>query len=174
MSKLVVIAVVVLAAVATADVFRASPRERALSASLPPQDKLVVHHASSGLVAVGSPTRTRVLWNGHEYLSAERVEAALPEGFEGRAFDVAYVAGAADGTVALGIHAFPQRSTAAIELWRNGELLSAFRVPAGALAGGLGFADEGRYVAALSRDGLAVYLFRRNGRPAGTASATSW
>ena len=59
MSKLVVSAVLVLAAVATADAFRASPTERALSASA--SRDLVAHRAYSEFAAVGAPMRTRVV-----------------------------------------------------------------------------------------------------------------
>ena len=176
MTRLVVIAVLVLAAVATADAFRAGSRERVTPTAAAQPQQVVVHRVSSGLVAVGSLTRKRVLRNGREYLSAEQVDAAFPAPLTGVPFDIAYVAGAPDGTVALGIHKFPPAGPvrAAIELWRNGRLVSAFPVRPGVLGGGLGFAEEGRYVAALSPDGLFVHVFTRDGRPAGTSSATSW
>lgn len=177
MSKLVVVGVFVLAAVATADAFRDPPRERSASGKAAAvQERLVVHHASSGLVAVGAFTRKRVLRNGREYLSAEAVDAAFPAPLGGIPFDIAYVAGMSDGTVALGVYKFPADgpARAAIELWRDRKLVSAFRVPDGMFAGGLGFAEHGRLVAALSADGLLVHLFTRDGRPAGRQPATSW
>jgi hypothetical protein len=175
-SKLVVIAVLVLAAVATADAFKPAPRERTPASPAEPAQDVVVHRASSGLVAVGSFTRKRVLRNGREYLSAEQVDGAFPAALQGVPFDIAYVARAADGTVALGVYKFPPAGPvrAAIELWRQEKLVNAFPLRQGILGGGLGFADDGRYVAALSPDGLLVHLFARNGRPAGTATATSW
>jgi hypothetical protein len=176
-TKLVVTAVLVLAAVAAADAFRAAPRERPVSGrGLSNREAFVVHHASSGLVAAGSLNRKRVLRNCREYLSAKAVDAAFPVPLENAPFDIAYVAGAADGTVALAVYKFPPNgpARAALELWRGRKLLSAFPVPEGVFAGGLGFAEDGRLVAALSSDGLLVHLFTRDGRPAGREPATSW
>lgn len=177
MTKLVVVAVLVVAAVATADAFRSAPQERRLDGGPPAAEiPLVVHHAVADLVAVGEFTRKRVLRHGREYLSAEAVDAAFPAGLEGIPFDIAYVAEASDGTVALAVYKFPADGPVrpAIELWRDGELLHAFRVPDGIFAGGLGFAQDGRLVAALSADGLLIHLFTRDGRPAGRQPATSW
>jgi hypothetical protein len=176
-SKLVVIAVLGLAALAAADAFRASPRERTVAnQELNLAQPVTVHRATSGLIAVGSFTRKRVLKNGREYLSSEEVDGAFPAGLESVPFDIAYVASASDGTVALGIYGFPYGGPASsvIELWRGHSLLSVFRVPSGAFAGGIGFAEEGRLVATLSSDGLLVHLFTRSGKPAGRQPATSW
>jgi hypothetical protein len=176
-TKLVVTAVLVLAALAAADAFRPAPREKARSdLGLTSRATFVVHHASSGFVAAGAFTRKRVLREGREYLSAEAVDAAFPVPLEQAPFDIAYVAGAADGTVALAVYKFPSDEPvrAAVELWRGRKLMSAFPVPEGVFAGGLGFAEGGRLVAALSSDGLLVHLFTRDGRPAGRELATSW
>jgi hypothetical protein len=176
-TKLVVTAVLVLAALAAADAFRAAPRERAVSGrDLSNRETFVVHRASSALVAAGSFSHERVLRNGREYLSAEAVDAAFPVPLENAPFDIAYVAGTADGTVALAVYKFPSDGPvrAAVELWRGRKLLRAFPVPEGIFAGGLGFAEDGRLVAGLSSDGLLVHLFTRDGRPAGREPATSW
>jgi hypothetical protein len=176
MTKLVVAAVLVLAALAAADTFRAGPDERAVATSTSAAEPLIVHRARSNLVAVGAFTRKRVLENGREYLGEDAVEAAFPEGLRGVPYDIAYVARAANGTVALGIYAFPYGgpATPLVQLWRGSSLVSAFRVPPGSFAGGIGFAEEGRLVATLSADGLLVHLFTRSGRPAGRQPATSW
>ncbi len=171
------IAVLVLAALAAADAFRASPRERTVAKrDLNLAQPVAVHRATSGLIAVGSFTRKSVLKNGREYLTPEEVEGAFPAGLEGVPFDIAYVASASDGTVALAIYRFPYGGPASplIELWRGHSRVSAFRVPPGAFAGGIGFAAEGRLVATLSSDGLLVNLFTRSGKPAGQQPATSW
>jgi hypothetical protein len=175
-SKLVVIAVLILAALAAADAFRAGPRERRITASEAASGAVVVHHATSGLIAVGAFTRKHVLKNGREYLSAEQVDSALPSELEGIPYDITYVASASDGTVALGIYTFPYGSPARalIQLWQGHSLEGTFRVPEGAFAGGLGFAEDGRLVATLSSDGLLVHLFTRDGKPAGRKPATSW
>ena len=176
MTKLVVIAVLAVAALATADAFRASPREREVASAGAIREPLVVHRSTSGLVAVGAFTRKRVLEQGREYLSAEAVDAAFPVDLRGQPFDIAYVARALDGTVALGIYKFPYGAPAraGVELWRGHTLAAAFEVPPGAFAGGLGFAAEGRLVATLASDGMLVHLFTRGGRPAGRQLATSW
>jgi hypothetical protein len=175
-SKLVVLAVLVLAALAAADAFRASPPERTVAVAEPASSPLVVHRATSGLLAVGDFTRKRVLKNGREYLSAEEVDSAFPHELEGFPYDITYVASASDGTVALGIYKFPYGSPAraVIQLWRGHSLERAFLLPEGALAGGLGFAEDGKLVATLSSDGLLVHLFTRDGKPAGRQPATSW
>ena len=127
-------------------------------------------------MAVGTLTRKRVLDNGQEYLGEDAVDAAFPEGLRGVPYDIAYVARAANGIVALGIYAFPYdgQATSVVQLWRGRSLVSAFQVPSGAFAGGIGFAEEGRLVATLSADGLLVHLFTRSGKPAGRQPATSW
>jgi hypothetical protein len=175
-SKLVVIAVLVLAALAAADAFRVSPRERTVTIAEPASSPLVVHRGTSGLIAVGDFTRKRVLKNGREYLSADEVESAFPRELQGIPYDITYVASASDGTVALGIYKFPYGSPARalIQLWQGHSLEGVFHLPEGALAGGLGFAEDGRLVATLSSDGLLVQLFTRDGEPAGRQPATSW
>jgi hypothetical protein len=176
MSKLVVAAVLVLAALAAADTFRAGPEERAVATSVSTSEPLTVHRATSDLIAVGAFTRKRVVENGREYLGEDAVEAAFPEGLKGIPYDIAYVARAANGTVALGIYAFPYGgpATSVVQVWRGHSVVSAFRVPSGSFAGGIGFAEEGRLVATLSPDGLLVHLFTRSGQPAGRQPATSW
>jgi hypothetical protein len=177
MTRLVVLAVLVLAALAAADAFRASPKERTVSdQAVNLVQPVAVHRATSGLIAVGVFTRKRVLKDGRAYLSAEEVGDALPTGIESVPFDIAYVASASDGTVALGIYGFPYGGPASsvIQLWRGHRLVNAFRVPSGAFAGGIGFAEEGRLVATLSSDGLLVHLFTRSGKLAGQQPATSW
>jgi hypothetical protein len=176
MTKLVVAAVLVLATLAAADTFRAGPKERVVSTSASALEPVKVHRATSSLIAVGAFTRKRVLDNGREYLGEDAVDAALPEGLRGVPYDIAYVAKSANGTVALGIYAFPYggQATSVVQLWRGRSLVSAFEVPSGAFAGGLGFAEEGRLVATLSADGLLVHLFTRSGQPAGRQPATSW
>jgi hypothetical protein len=176
MTKLVVAAVLVLAALAAADAFRAEGKERAVARPANLSEPLTVHRATSGLIAVGTLTRKRVLENGREFLSEDAVEAAFPDGLEGIPYDIAYVARAANGTVVLGIYAFPYGGPASsvVQVWRGRSFVSAFRVPSGSFAGGIGFAEDGRLVATLSADGLLVHLFTRSGQPAGRQPATSW
>jgi hypothetical protein len=177
MTRLVLAAVVVLVAVAAADALRPGGKERAVSspsAQVPEQRK--VHRASAGFVAVGPFTRKRVLHHGKEYLSSGSIDAAFPSVETGEPFDISHLATAPDGTLALAVYRFPAKEPveAAIELWREGELVAAFQVPPGSFGGGLGFADDGRLVATLLSDGHSVVLFTRAGKRAGSVSATSW
>ena len=177
MTRLLLAAVVVLVAVAAADAIRPEGEERTVSAAPPaPTAQPAVQRSSSGYLAVGALTRKRVLHHGREYLSSEVIDAAFPSLGSGEPFDISHLATAPDGTLALAIYRFPAKQPveAGVELWREGRLLAAFQVPPGSFGGGLGFADEGRLVATLFSDGHSVALFTRNGKRAGSVSATSW
>ena len=128
------------------------------------------------VVAVGAFTRKRVLKNGREYLNAQQVDAAFPGGEEGDPFDISHLAAAPDGTIALGVYRFPAKrpAQAAVELWRDGRLVSAFPVPPGSFVGGLGFAADGRLVATVLADSYTVRLFTRSGERRGSMPVTSW
>ena len=176
MTRLVLVAVVVLAAIAAADSLRPGGKEKVVSTAQPAAAPTVVHRASSGYLAVGPFMHKEVLRHGQEYLSSTSVDSAFPSPDTGEPFDISHLATAPDGTLAVAVYRFPAKepAQAAIELWREGRLLDAFEVPAGAFGGGLGFADEGRLVATLLSDGHSVLLFTRQGKPAGSLSATSW
>jgi hypothetical protein len=176
-SRLVLLAVIVLAAIAAADALRPEGKtEVGPALSGRNAAPVVLKQASSGFVAVGAFTRKRVLRNGREYLQADDVDAAFPGGTRGEPFDISHLATAADGTLALGVYKFPAKkpAEAAIELWRDGRLVSAFHVPPGSFGGGLGFADDGRLVATMLADGYTVLLFTRSGERRGSVPATSW
>jgi hypothetical protein len=175
MTRLLLVAVVALAAIAAADSLRPGGKEK-LNAAEQPAAQAVVHRASSGYLAVGPFLRKEVLRQGEEYISSTSVDSAFPSPDVGEPFDITHLATAPDGTLAVAVYRFPAKSPAqaGIELWREGRLLDAFEVPAGAFGGGLGFADDGRLVATLLSDGHSVLLFTRQGKPAGSLSATSW
>jgi hypothetical protein len=177
MTKLVVVAVLLLALAATADAIRPRPTESAEAQSGGSVAGPVVHpQSSSGFTAGGKLAHTRVLRFGREFLGAEAIRDGFPAPLQGAAFDIAHLAARSDGTLVLAIYAFPQGRPAAdgIEIWRRGRLESAFEVPVGSFGGGIGFASDGRLVAALAGDGTLVRLFTRSGRPAGRQPATSW
>jgi hypothetical protein len=177
MTRLLLVAFVILVAVAAADAIRPESRERIVAeASNRAGAPTAVQRSSSGYVAVGRFTKKRVLHHGREYLSSESIDAAFPSLDGGEPFDISHLATAPDGTLALAIYRFPAKEPveAAVELWRDRELLGAFPVPAGSFGGGLGFADEGRLVATLLADGHSVVLFTRTGKRVGSVSATSW
>jgi hypothetical protein len=176
-SKLVVAAVLLLALAATADAIRPRPAE---SAQVQPGGSVVapvVHpQSSSGFTAGGKTVHTRVLRFGREFMGAEAIRNAFPVPLHGGAFDIAHLAARSDGTLVLAIYGFPQGRPAAdgIEIWRKGRLEGSFEVPLGSFGGGVGFASDGRLVAALAGDGMLVRLFTRDGKPAGRQPATSW
>ena len=177
MNKLVVLAVLALAALAAADAFRTRAATSAGGEATPaPAKERIVHPlTSSGFSAAGETIHNRVLLNGREHLSPSQIAEAFPTPLPGALFSIAHLA-AEDGTLVVAIYGFPRPGEAAdgIEIWRHGRLESSFLVPVGTFGGGVGFAAEGRLVAGLSGDGLVVHLFTRHGRPAGQQSATSW
>jgi hypothetical protein len=176
-NKLVVAAVLLLALAAITDAVRPHPAESAQAQPGGSVATPVVHpQSSSGFTAGGTIAHTRVLRFGREFLGAEAIRSAFPVPLYGAAFDIAHLAARPDGTLVLAIYAFPQGRPASdgIEIWRNGQLEGAFEVPIGSFGGGIGFAADGRLVAALAGDGMLVSLFTRSGHPAGQQSATSW
>jgi hypothetical protein len=178
MSKLVVIAVLALAALATADGFRTrgATSTGGEPSPAPAKERIVHPLTSSGFSAGGETIDNRVLLNGREHLSPGQIADAFPTPLPGAFFSIAHLAADEDGTLVVAIYGFPRPGEAAdaIEIWRHGRLESSFLVPVGTFGGGVGFAAEGRLVAGLSGDGLVVHLFTRRGRPAGQQSATSW
>jgi hypothetical protein len=178
MTKVVVIAVLALAALATADAFRLHAATPAGDESgvVPPKERIVHPKTSSRFSAGGKSIHNRVLLNGREHLSPSQLAAAFPAPLPGALFSIAHLAADEDGTLVVAIYGFPRPGEAAdgIEIWRHGRLESSFLVPVGTFGGGVGFAAEGRLVAGLSGDGLVVHLFTRRGRSAGAQSATSW
>jgi hypothetical protein len=165
LGRLVVVAVLALVAIAAADVIRgnASGERFVPPARAPAAPPDLVRGDPRGHVAEGPLVQSRVLRGGHEVLSAEQVRAAFPSAPPEALFDVAQIAVAPDGTLVLGVLALFGQSAAAIELWQDGTLVSAFPVPSGSFAGGLGFSRDGR-VAGWLRDGSWAWLFDRAGR----------
>jgi hypothetical protein len=142
--RLVVLAVIGLAAIAAADTVRGRDKgtERQPLAA---QQFTAELYDAGGFLPAGKP-RTRVLHKGRLYLTAEQIDDAFPPPLEGVLFDIGHVASAPDGTVALAIYNFgtagPPRNV--IEVWRDGRLLDAFPVAPGTFGGGIGFTKDGR------------------------------
>lgn len=176
MTKLIVIAVLALAAVAAADTIRPEAQEVTTAESASPRKAIRHPVATSGFRPAGERIRNRVLLHGREYLSPEEIAGAFPDPLPGELFDIAHLAAHPDGTLVLAVYGFaPGGEPAdAIQVWRRGELESSFLVRPGTFGGGLGFADDGRLIAALSPDGRVVNLFTRDGKPAGRESPTTW
>ena len=173
-SKLVVLGLVVLTAVAAADAFRGEPEERIVSRERTTTHELV--GPTPEYVADGEGMRTRVNRRGREYLTEAQIDEAFPAPLEGLPFDIAHTAVAPDGTLALAVYKLPPTGPirAAVELWRSGRLVSAFNVPTGAFGGGLGFTSDGRNIATVTPDGHTAVLFSREGERVGRIPVTSW
>jgi hypothetical protein len=173
MSRLVVLAVFVIASAALVDAIRPDGREGAVPApTLQSEDGQPLVSGSAGLVVA----ENRVLRDGKEYLSAEQIKDAFPAPLAGSSFDLAHVAASPDGLVALATYNFPYAGAPmnSVELWRNGELLVSFAVPPGSFGGGLAFSQGGHLVATVSPDGRLATLFDRRGRRVDTVPVTRW
>jgi hypothetical protein len=159
-ARVVMAAVLALALVAAADALDRSPRERqpSTAAGLPAAPAGPADYASRGdFAAAGGFLQTRVLRSGRPYLSAKAVDVAFPTGHEGP-FDIADLAVAPDGTLALAVYRFPAShpAHAAIELWRDRRLVGAFTVAPGTASGGLAFSADGKLVLLTAIDGDRV------------------
>jgi hypothetical protein len=171
LARLVVAAVFGLAAVAAADAVRRGGSEQAIDVSA---DRRQAFHPSfhaadaKGFVALadGRLTKRRVVRNGAEVLSAKAVDRAFPVPFEeGGTFDIADLAVAPDGTLAVAVYKFPAAGSvrAGIELWKGDVLVASFEVPPGSFADGIGFSADGDLVVAFEQDGREATLFDRKG-----------
>jgi hypothetical protein len=172
MTRIVVVAVLALAAVAAADTIRPEALETARRAPAP-IGELMQHDPASHYALAGSPVRNRVLYRGGEYLSPDQVKRAFPAPLPGALFQIAHLAAKEDGTVAIAIYGFPAggEPADAIQVWKDGNLEASFLVPPGTFGGGIGFADAGRLIGALSPNRLVLALYTLDGRRAGHRSA---
>lgn len=171
-SRLVVLAVLAVAAAAVVDGLRSEQRGRAAVPAHSSAEAEQIVRRTAGLAVV----ENRVLLNGAAYLSSPQIRAGFPAALEGSSFELAHVAAAPDGTLALATYNFPFSGPPAnaIELWRGSELVSSFAVPPGSFGGGLGFSRDGALVAAVSPDGLRATLYDRGGRRVESVPLTSW
>lgn len=164
-AKAVVLAVLILAGLATADAIRQDGRTTRTEVAPTAGDSPDVSFESGDYEAVGEATPTRVLRNGRLYLDADAIDAAFPAPLIGVPYSIAHIASGPNGTLALAIYKFPTIGPPrnGIELWRNGEPLGAIPVPPGTFGGGLGFTEDG-LVAAISAGGRRTTLFDFRGR----------
>lgn len=167
LTRAIVVATGILAALAIADAVRPGSGE---PASEPPAgaragSEPLVEGRAAGFREDGPYLSTRVLNGGREYLSADAVADAFPVPVEGP-HDISEVAVAPDGTLVLAVYRLPAAGAArgALELWRERRLVGAFAVPPGSLGGGLRFSRDGKFVVTLSRDGTVASVFDRRGR----------
>lgn len=139
--RLLTLAIVGLAAVATVDTVRGGRPSQAVPVARP----AAVLHDAGGFTAAGKPP-TRVLHKGRLYLAADEILEAFPPPLEGVQFAIGDVASGPDGTVAVAIYNFGTVGPAmnVIEIWRDGRLVGAFPVSPGTFGGGIGFTKEGQ------------------------------
>ncbi len=167
LGRALVVAVVLLAAAATVDAFREAGGDdgerdgRRAGATAAP----ALVSGAGEFLPVGRRLDDRVLRGSEEYLSAEAIADAFPAPVGGP-IDVAKVAAAPNGTLALGIYRFPsaQPAQGAVEVWADGRLVGAFTVPPGYFGGGLALTPDGRRIAAFGHDGSLRGVFDRQGR----------
>jgi hypothetical protein len=117
--------------------------------------------------ADGRLTRTRVVRQGEEVLSSRQIDEAFRVPFEeGGTFDVADLAVAPDGTIAVALHEFPAAGSvqSGIELWQGDRLLASFEVAPGSFAGGIAFTDDGKLLAAFEQGRRGVTAYDMSGR----------
>ena len=169
LGRVLVCAVVVLAAAAAADAFRAGG-DGALDreADRRPVEERRGPRLAFGageFVPAGRRLNDRVLRGDAEYLSADAIADAFPAPVGGP-IDVAQLAAAPNGTLALGIYRFPsaQPAQGAVEVWADGRLVGAFTVPPGYFGGGLALTPDGRTIATFAHDGTLRGVFDREGR----------
>jgi hypothetical protein len=167
----VVAAVLLLAAIAAADAVRRADSERELHPvplEAAPAPVLAAAGADGFTAAAdGRLTRTRVVRYGQEVLSEDQVDNAFRVPLEeSGTFDIAHLAVAPDGTLALAVYEFAGSGNvhAGIELWQGERLIGSFGVPPGSFAGGIGFSADGDLVAAFERGRRQATLFDRSGR----------
>jgi hypothetical protein len=166
-TRAVVAAVLVLAAVAAADAIRSHvPNRRAAAASPTPVVTLNSHgliRDREGEAITRQFAQTHALRSGRAILTPEQIAAAFPAELSGP-FKIRDIAVAPDGTLVVAAVRFPRGRPArgALEFWNDGRLESGFTLAATRLNGGLGFSSDG-LVAVYSADGTRATLFERGG-----------
>jgi hypothetical protein len=164
-TRLVVLGVAVLAALAVADGLRGTGGPASGDPERPGRQVGVIDSPPRDFVAVGRRLENRVLRNGREYLSAAAIRAAFPVDVPGPIV-ISRMAVARDGTLALALYRFPSATPAqgALEFWRDRKPVGGFGVPPGYFGGGVAFNHDGTLVATFSYDGQLRGVFDRSGR----------
>jgi hypothetical protein len=172
--RLVVVALVVLTAVAAADAVRGGGSARVVAGPAPRHGvaRPTLHAWGAheyAAAADGRLTRTRVVRRGEEILSSDQIDSAFRVPFEeGGTFDVADLAVAPDGTIAVALYEFPSAGSvhSGVELWQGDRLLASFEVAPGSFSGGIAFTDDGALLATFGRTHRETALYDRRGRQA--------
>ncbi len=176
MNRLLVVALVVLAALAAGDALRggertSAPGPAAVEAAADRELDVVdtgaptfVPPRPTGLRGVGSFLAKKVMRGGTEVLSAVAVADAFPS-FEEGPTEIVHLAVAPDGTLVLAVRRFPvgRPLLGALQLWRGSRLVATWAVPPRAFAGGLGFLRPGGLIALFAQDGGLAAVYDRRG-----------
>jgi len=162
-TRVVVLAVAALLAVAVADAIRSHIGV----ASPPPARSPTAHVASLSIPPVEAVyAQEHVVRSGRVVLSPEQIDHGFPSSLTGP-FTIRDMVVAHDGMLAVDVIRYPPALAphGAIELWRRGRLVRAFAVDPELLAGGLGTGGPGRFLAAYSAGRSRVTYFDRRGNP---------
>jgi len=160
-TRVVVLAVAALLAVAVADAIRSHTGV----AGAPPGRGRLAHATSLSIPPVEAVyAQEHVVRSGRVVLSPEQIDHGFPSSLTGP-FTIRDMVVARDGTLAVGVIRYPPALAphGAIELWRRGRLVRAFAVDPELLAGGLGAGGPGRFLAAYAADRSRVTYFDRRG-----------
>ena len=181
MNRVLVVAVVLLAALAAGDALRggdgtseragpAASRERAESEPAPAADgsSSLVPSRPTGLRAAGGFLRSRIVRGAEEVLSADAVAEAFPSYVPGP-IEIRHMGVAPDGTLVLAVRRFPanHKLLGALELWRGTRLVATWEVPPRWFAGGIGFVRPGGRIALFALDGSLAAVYDRQGNEVG-------
>jgi hypothetical protein len=185
MNRLLVVAVVCLAALAAGDALRGGddatpPRARvAEPAATEPAAPETSTSGSAGqsvlvparrteLRTAGGVLPSHVVRGADEVLSATAVAEAFPSFSDGPT-EILHLAVAPDGTLVLAVRRFPSNHEleGALELWRGDRLVATWAVPPRWFAGGLAFVRPGGHIAVFGLDGGLAAVYDRRGNQVG-------
>lgn len=181
MNRLLVVAVVLLAALAAGDALRGGDGTSDRTGPAPPQQAAtttpapalegsssLVPSRPSGLRAAGGFLRSRIVRGAEEVLSADAVAEAFPSYVPGP-IEIRHMGVAPDGTLVLAVRRFPtnHKLLGALELWRGTSLVATWEVPPRWFAGGIGFVKPGGRIALFALDGSLAAVYDRQGKEVG-------
>jgi len=183
MNRVLVLAVVCLAALAAGDALRggddapqpvapagrsAEPAGRVPGPAPAADDAKLVPARNTELRTAGSFLPSHVVRGRDEVLSAAAVADAFPSFSEGPT-EILHLAVAPDGTLVLAVRRFPANEPllGALELWRGDRLVATWSVPPRWFAGGIGFVRPGGRIAVFTRNGDLAAVYDRRGNEVG-------
>lgn len=181
MNRVLVVAVVLLAALAAGDALRGgdgtsdrsqatASEERPASVTVPAPagSSTLVPSRDTGLRAVGGFLHSSIVRGSDEVLSADAVAEAFPSAMPGP-IEIRHMGVAPDGTLVLAVRRFPpnHKLLGALELWRGTRLVATWEVPPRSFAGGIGFVRPGGRIALFAIDDSLAAVYDRRGNEVG-------